>query len=407
MKYKKVIVSLVVACCGILYSSAENNINGKLQKVKSIVNNAIEWQFEHMPEKGRGFENPRWNGWADGVFLSAVADWDEYDPTAGFRKIYQKIAEDIAWEPGRRSINPANDLAVCLAYAKIYQLDPKPRHILTDMRGVQWNPDTWDKLLGGWKMLIPTIERLDFQMKDYPKTKDYNPHLAINQERWSWCDALYMAAPTYALFAELTDDHRYRKFMNREFWSLMNLLYDKEEHLVFRDINYLDKKEPNGKKVFWGRGNGWVVGALVRVMNYLPDNYKPKRKYEKVFCELMERIASLQDSDGYWHTSLLDPQSYPMPETSASGFFTYGLWWGINEGLLNKEHYLPIAQRAWEAMVRAIQPSGMLGYVQPIGDRPENISAEKNEVYGTAALALAGLEVCRYLEQNNANRNVR
>ena len=71
MKYKKVIVSLVVACCGILYSSAENNINGKLQKVKSIVNNAIEWQFEHMPEKGRGFENPRWNGWADGVFLSA------------------------------------------------------------------------------------------------------------------------------------------------------------------------------------------------------------------------------------------------------------------------------------------------------------------------------------------------
>ena len=364
------------------------------------MNKAIEWQFAHMPEKGRGFENPRWNGWADGVFLSAVADWDAYDPSAGFRKVYQDIAEGIGWEPGRRSLNPANDLAVCLTYGKIYELDPKPRYILTDMTGVPWNADTWDKLLGGWKVLIPTIERLDFQMKDYPRNKGYDAREAINQEKWSWCDALYMAAPTYAQFANLTGDAAYRKFMNREFRRTMNLLYNREEQLVYRDVNYLDKLEPNGQKVFWGRGNGWVIGALARVMNYLPDGYSPKKKYEKVFREMMQRITALQGADGYWRTSLLDPDSYPSPETSASGFFTYGLWWGINEGLLDKEQYLPAAQKAWDAMVRAIQPSGMLGYVQPIGDRPENISAEKNEVYGTAALALAGLEVCRYLEQN-------
>lgn len=120
---------------------------------------------------------------------------------------------------------------------------------------------------------------------------------------------------------------------------------------------------------------------------------------------MMSRIAVLQGRDGYWHTSLLDPETYPSPETSATGFFTYGLWWGINEGLLDENLYLPIAKRAWNAMVRAVQPSGMLGYVQPIGDRPENISAEKNEVYGTAALALAGLEVCRYLERKNISNN--
>ena len=358
-----------------------------------------------MPEEGRGFENPRWTGWADGVFLSAIADWDEYDPSAGFRSGYHKIAEEVGWEPGRRSLNPANDLAVCLTYAKIYQLDPKPRYIITDMTGMPWNPDTWDKLLGGWKVLIPTIERLDFQMKDYPSNKGYQAHLAINQEKWSWCDALYMAAPTYALFANLTGDISYGEFMDREFWNLMDVLYDNDEHLVYRDINYLDKREANGEKVFWGRGNGWVIGALVRVINYLPDNYNPKRQYKKVFREMMSRIAVLQGRDGYWHTSLLDPETYPSPETSATGFFTYGLWWGINEGLLDENLYLPIAKRAWNAMVRAVQPSGMLGYVQPIGDRPENISAEKNEVYGTAALALAGLEVCRYLERKNISNN--
>ncbi len=373
------------------------------KEVKETVNRAIEWQFAHMPEKGRGFENPRWNGWADGVFLSAVADWDDYDPSGGFRTLYHTIAQEIAWEPGRRSLNPANDLAVCLAYAKIYELDPKPRRILTDMTGVAWNADTWDKLLGGWKMLIPTIERLDFQMKDYPRTRGYAARLAINQEKWSWCDALYMAAPTYAKFAELTGDRRYRRFMNREFWRLLDVLYDEEEQLVFRDINYLNMREANGEKIFWGRGNGWVVGALARVIDCLPDGYGPKRRYEKIFCKLMSRIAELQGSDGYWRTSLLDPDTYPSPETSATGFFTYGLWWGINRGLLDEEQYLPVAMKAWNAMKRAIQPSGMLGYVQSIGDRPENISADKNEVYGTAALALAGLELCRYLERTEGS----
>lgn len=30
---------------------------------------------------------------------------------------------------------------------------------------------------------------------------------------------------------------------------------------------------------------------------------------------------------------MLDPETYPMPENSASGFFTYGLAWGVNRGI--------------------------------------------------------------------------
>ncbi len=51
-------------------------------------------------------------------------------------------------------------------------------------------------------------------------------------------------------------------------------------------------------------------------------------------------------------------------------------------------------------MVKAVQPTGMLGFVQPIGDAPQNVSAEKNEVYGTAAFMLAGLEVIEYVVNN-------
>jgi rhamnogalacturonyl hydrolase YesR len=352
-----------------------------------------------MPDRGRNPEyNPKYTGWADGVFLSALADWTEYDDSRNLRQWYEKIADKLKWEVGHRSLNPANDISVSLMYAKIWQKNKRPRYIVKEIK--KWDRETIKALAGGWKELIPSIERLDYQMKYYPKTDNIKFEIAQNQERWCWCDALYVAAPTYALYANITGNDEYREFMNREFMVTMGTLYDKEERLVFRDTRFIKKREANGKKVFWGRGNGWVVGALARVMNFLPEDYHSRDKYEKYFTQIMSRLVELQGSDGYWRSSLLDPESFPSPEASATGFYTYGLWWGINNGLLDKESYLEPATWAWEAMVKAVQPSGKLGYVQAIGDTPKNVSAHSYETYGTAAFTLAGLEVSKYLTKS-------
>ena len=367
-----------------------------LASVKKVVNDAAEWQATHMPDRGRNpAYNPKYTGWADGVFLSALADWAEYDNSRMLVEWYEKIAEEQQWEVGHRSLNPANDISVAVMYAKIWQKEEQPRYTISEIE--QWDGETISALAGGWKELIPTIERLDYQMKYYPKTDNIKFEIAQNQERWCWCDALYMAAPTYALFANITGNDAYREFMNREFWFTMETLYDKEERLVFRDTRFITEREANGEKVFWGRGNGWVVGAFARVMDFLPADYHSREKYEQYFVQIISRIVELQGADGYWRSSLLDPESYPSVETSATGFYTYALWWGINKGLLDKESYLEPASRAWEAMVKAVQRSGKLGYVQAIGDTPQNVSADSNDVYGTAAFMLAGLEVSKYL----------
>ena len=389
------LLSLFIAT-GCVYGqkySSELTINN----VRQVVNDAAQWQINNMPTAGRTIEyNPQYRGWADGVFLSALADWAEYDKNRTLIEWYEDIAYKNQWEVGHRSLNTANDIAVSLAYAKIWMKDKKSRYLISKIEN--WDGNTIKLLAGGWGPLIPTIERLDYQMKNYPKTDNIIFETAVNQERWCWCDALYMAAPTYALYANITGNDEYREFMNREFWVTMETLYDKKERLVYRDTRFFDKQEANGEKVFWGRGNGWVIGSFARVMNFIPADYPSRPRYEKTFCEIMSRIITLQDSNGYWHTSMLDPASFPSPETSASGFFTYGLWWGINNGLLD-EKYLEHAVKAWQAMVKAVQPNGMLGYVQPIGDAPQNVSAVKNEVYGTAAFMLAGLEVVKYLKE--------
>ena len=396
---KFALTGAILLCTTLGFTQTKYCMKLETESVKKVVNDAAQWQTEHMPTAGRTLAiNPQYTGWADGVFLSALADWAEYDNSRNFINWYEAIAEKQQWRVGYRSLNPANDVAVSLMYAKIWQQKKTPRYLMTKIES--WDDKTIDNLAGGWSQLIPTIERLDYQMKYYPKTDNINFEIAENQERWCWCDALYMAAPTYALFANITGKNEYREFMNREFWITMETLYDKNEKLVSRDTRFITMKEPNGAKLFWGRGNGWVVAAFARVLNFLPKDYPNRTRYEQRFVDIMSRIVTLQDKNGYWHTSLLDTVTYKSPETSASGFYTYALWWGINNGLLKKEIYLQPAIKAWQAMVKAVQPNGMLGYVQPIGDAPQNVSAKKNEVYGTAALMLSGLEVAKYIEKN-------
>ena len=113
--------------------------------------------------------------------------------------------------------------------------------------------------------------------RDYPQLTDVrfidNPY---RLEWWTWCDALFMAPPVYVKMANITGNEKYVAFMDKEFKATHDFLYDKEEHLFYRDRRYFPEKirEANGQKVFWGRGNGWVMGGLVSILKDLPQDSK-------------------------------------------------------------------------------------------------------------------------------------
>ena len=144
-----------------------------------------------------------------------------------------------------------------------------------------------------------------------------------------------MAPPVYARMYVLTGRPEFLEFMDREYKATYEYLYDKEARLFYRDWRYFDNVEANGEKVFWGRGNGWVLGGLAELLQILPETNAYRDFYEDLFVDLAARLAGLQSPDGYWHASLLDPASYPSPETSATGFIVYGLAYGVNAGLLD------------------------------------------------------------------------
>ncbi len=161
------------------------------------------------------------------------------------------------------------------------------------------------------------------------------------------------------------------------------------------DKNYIGKLNPNGKKTFWARGNGWVMAGTVRVLQYLPKNNQYRSRYVTLLRTMAASVSRLQGEDGLWRPSLLDPQEVPVPETSGSGFFCYAIARGINQGYLDRKTYLPVVKKAWHGLVGVVRPDGKLGYVQPIGASPAKLTSEDNQEYGSGAFLLAGSEMYR------------
>jgi rhamnogalacturonyl hydrolase YesR len=245
------------------------------------------------------------------------------------------------------------------------------------------------------QMIAPMRERFDWILSHPPANESVDARVNRSQETWSWCDALFMAPPSWVRLYAATGDERYLDFAVTNWWRTTDFLYDKDEHLFFRDANFFNQTETNGQKIFWSRGNGWVFAGTVRMLQYLPMNFPGRARFEQLFKEMAEKILSLQQPDGMWRASLLDPQDFPMPEASGSAMFTYGLAWGVNQGLLDRAKYEPAVRKAWAALVGCVDADGKFTHVQPAGIGPVEFAEDSTAPYGGGVFLLAGSEVYR------------
>ena len=227
--------------------------------------------------------------------------------------------------------------------------------------------------------------------------KNKKGHGSSPVDSWTWCDALFMAPPTLARLYELTGDKKYLDYMTKEFKWCYDTLYSGEDSLFYRDESYIGKLSPSKKKIFWSRGNGWVVGGLAQIIDHLPSDEPTRKFYEGLFVGMMKKIVSLQGKDGLWTVNLVDPAHYAGGETSGSGFFTFAIAWGINRGLLDRETYLPAAIKGWRGLLTRVHENGMVGYVQPVGASPDSFDKDTTHAYGIGVFLLAGSELAQTL----------
>ena len=372
LKTKTAFVSAALSAA--LSATAQNPDTLKqAEATLDVMKRVADWQLAN-PAK----HNPL--DWTHGALYAGYMALGGLVKDTRYRDAVFAVGKKAGWENWGR-IYHADDYAVGQSYLELYMLYRDPDISAPTKR-------QFDLILS---------RPLDVHVGEIRHGKRTSEGKDETLMRWWWCDALFMAPPVWAKLYDITDDAKYLDFMIREWKATSDFLFDKEEHLYFRDKGYFPdlRKEANGKKIFWGRGNGWVMGGLVRVLQVLPDNHPERPFFVTQFQQMCRKMIAIQPADGAWRSSLLDPDSYPNPEASSTGFITYALAWGVNQGLLTAEEAEPALRRAWAQLCSFVAPDGKLTHVQPIGADPKTFPVDATEVYGVGAFLMAGSEIYR------------
>jgi rhamnogalacturonyl hydrolase YesR len=312
------------------------------------------------------------NIWTRGVYYEGLMALYKMKPDTQYLNYAIRWAEFHNWNlrDGNTFSRNADNQCAGQTYLDLYLLDPKPERI---------------------KYIKASVDSM-------LKTKKIDD--------WSWIDALQMAMPLFAQLSVISNDNRYLDRMH-EMYLYTKLkqggkgLYNPKDKLWWRDKDFVyPYKEPNGEDCYWSRGNGWVIAALVKVMDLTPKKSPYYSEYLTTYKQMMKALIPIQRKDGFWNVSLHDSTHFGGKETSGTALFVYGMAWGVNNGYLNAKKYKPIIAKAWNAMVtEAIHPNGFIGYLQGTGKEPKDsqpvtyTSVPDFEDYGLGCFLLAGSEM--------------
>ncbi len=346
--------------------------------VLKLASRTADWQLERMGAThgvtrfAEETANPR--SWQQGAFWVGMTHLADVSGEKRFADAINAMGKANQWQPGKRTYH-ADDHVIAQSYLW------SARHG-AGAKAIAPVRATFDAILAK-----PPIDHLSFVVsKDYEST----PCL----RRWCWCDALFMSPPAWVELSRQTGDPRYTNFAMAEFWATTDFLYDPVEALYFRDSRFFERRDEQGRKQFWSRGNGWVFAGIANILDVLPKDNPHRPRLEALFRDMAARLKSVQKSDGYWPPSLLAPENSP-PETSGTGFYVYGFAWGVKNGLLDAATYRPAIDKGWAALTRAVAKDGRLGWVQQVSDRPESVAETDTQYYGVGAFLLAASAVAQ------------
>jgi len=362
-----------------MVAAKPNKQNKEAQEVRKIIDKVnTYWQTNNKPEVRSFWDNAAYHtGNMEAYFLTGNEKYRAYS---------EAWANHNQWK-GAKNNNRAE---------WVYNYGETDKHVL----------------FGDWQICFQTyIDLYNIQPEDHKirrarEVMEYQMSTP-KKDYWWWSDGLYMVMPVMTKLYKLTGNQQYLDKLYEYICYSDEIMYDQETGIYYRDAKYVypKHKSANGKKDFWARGDGWVLAGLAKVLKDLPADYKHRQFFVDKYKRLAKAIAEIQQPEGYWTRSMMDPDHAPGPETSGTAFFTYGFLWGINNGYLDEETYLPVVQKSWAYLKnKALQKDGKVGYVQPIGERAipgQVVDVNSQSNFGVGAFLLAACEYVRYLESRD------
>ena len=372
--------SLAIFAAALLIAGCAHQRSDLPDQARSIGDKVAAWQLSHMDrfDYVRTFrdQTEQDTGWIQAAFYIGLARWaDAADNPDDVSALFER-AEANDWQIGPLWWH-ADDQAIAQMYL----------FLAAKGKDARLGPviEAFDRVLAS-----PPKNPLEFRQEDTSQSE------GTCQRRWCWCDALFMAPPAWAMLSNLTGNPKYRDYMLQEYFATKDYLYDDDAHLFYRDSRFFRQRTSLGNKVFWSRGNGWVFAGLPLLLEELPADHPRRADLIRLYAEMAAALREVQHERGYWAPSLLDVQQSRLPETSGTAFITFGLAWGVNRNVLPAEEYSDAVENGWSAIVRAIDSSGRPGWVQQVGNAPDEVKRTDTQLYGSGAILLAASEMLLY-----------
>ncbi|ANF51926.1 glycosyl hydrolase family 88 [Chryseobacterium glaciei] len=365
-----------LSSCSVQKQAANNVDLPNKKEVLETAERANQYFMNKWPDTGKEIVGKKvWpsNLWTRAVYYEGLIALYKVDPKKEYYDYAMSWSEKHNWNMMRDTYTRNADNQACgQTYLDLYEIDGKK------------NPERI-------KLVKASIDSM----------------MATNKvDDWWWIDALQMGMPIFTKLGRMTGEKKYFD-KNYEMYAFTkykhggNGLYNPKDKLWWRDKSFVPPyKEPNGEDCYWSRGNGWVVAALARTLEDTPKSDPHYQEYLQDYKDLLSALLPIQREDGFWNASLHDPTNFGGKEMTGTALFVYGMAYGINNGLIDKKTYLPVAIKAWNAIAKdSVQPNGFLGWVQGTGKEPKDgqplsVSKEPDfEDYGLGCLLLAASEV--------------
>jgi rhamnogalacturonyl hydrolase YesR len=338
----------------------------KPKPVAAAMRKVADWQLAQSQQYFAAFDRSKQlDGaiWTWGALYSGLMAASQSLGDPKYANVMRETGKAYNWELSKTE-SGANQHSMAQTYLELYLMDKEPEELAPTKA-------TFDDILTRPRVEVGSTRRIE----------------------WWWCDALFMAPPAWARLFAATGDKKYITYLDEEWAKTSQELWDPASHLYFRDTTFITAKEKNGEKVFWSRGEGWVMGGLARTLEYVPKDDPARAMYETQLKEMSAALAKIQGPDGLWRSGLLDPASYDQPEISGSALIAFGMAWGINNGILDRKTYKPVVEKAWAGMLQHIYADGRLGDIQQTGSAPALFKPSSSFNYGVGGFLLAGSEI--------------
>jgi unsaturated rhamnogalacturonyl hydrolase len=215
-----------------------------------------------------------------------------------------------------------------------------------------------------------------------------------------WVDSLMMFSVFPSLYAKDTGNQTMMDIAARQPRVMSKYMQDPKDHLWYHSYWVKWKMHYPKRKLYWGRGNGWVVASLPMILEHIGEHAE-KENIITIFKETCQAVLPYQRTDGTFET-VMNKVGKTYRELSMTALIASGFIKGYRMGYLDSV-YLEAGKKAFHAVVDAIKTENGHLYMPEVSGPTipmplfpylgyKWIPRGKNWSYGIAALIFAAIE---------------